>query len=30
MNAEQAMQLLMNALVTKPGLSVQDCAAEME
>ena len=27
MNAEQALQFLMQALVVKAGLSVQDCAA---
>ena len=30
MNAEQALQFLMQALVVKAGLSVQDCAAVVQ
>jgi hypothetical protein len=30
MNAEQALQFLMQALVTKPGLSIQECAAVVQ
>lgn len=30
MNAEQALQFLMQTLVTKPGLTVQECAAVVQ
>jgi hypothetical protein len=30
MNAEQALQILAQALTTKPGLTIQDCAAVVQ
>ncbi len=30
MTNEQALQFLMQALVTKPGLTIQDCAAVVQ